>query len=270
MFRRSCAAFVGLLLAASSAHAAPLPLEVARCGDSRIEIMAAPGRASTELRATVVTGAARWRFAASVGLVRLGARTRTITVEEVRTQERRPPRDKDVAPSALFIDLLLDEKKLILRHASEGGSDPDYAIDLDKCSFGSSAEAVLVSLQPASSDASGCADDTVTVVYLSQVTRVATLAAVDAEREAKVLCEDHQKTIEARHRLEQAISDRAAHDRIAARGPALLRTEDTRMAAWNRIDGCLAAEPPRAQGVAGLHDAEARTRACYTQVAARP
>jgi hypothetical protein len=268
MSGQSCIALALLVAATPAVRAAPSPLEIAKCGDSRLELLATPGGAS-ELRAIIVAGGARWSFAASVGFVRLGARTRTVTVEDLRTQDRKP-RDKEALPSALFVDLFLDDKKLILRHGSEGGSDPSYAVDLDKCTFAPSGDAVLASLEPASTEPAGCAPATVTEVYLSQVTRVATLAAVDAEREAQALCADHQKTIEARHRVEQAISDRAARERIAARGAALLRTEDVRIKTWSRIDGCLGPEPPRARGVPGLHEAEARTRACYQQIVAKP
>ena len=214
-------------------------------------------------------GGERWSFTANVGLSRLGAKTRTITVEDVRTVERKPPRAKDAAPSALVIDLWLDDKKLILRHASEGGADPDYAVDLDKCSFAREGDAVLAALVPPPAEPAGCAPEALRG-YRTQVDRAAKLPDADAEREARALCEDHQKTLEARDKLEQAISDRAARDRLAARGAAVMKAEDARLKAWNRIDTCLGAEPGKARGVAALHEAEAKSRACFAKIAARP
>jgi hypothetical protein len=212
----------------------------------------------------------RWSFTANVALVRLGGKTRTITVEDLHTVERKPPRGKDAAPSGLFIDLLLDDKKLVLRHTSEGSGDPDYAVDLDRCGLARDADAALAQLVPPPAEPRGCGDDAVRGGYRTQVTRAAKLADADTDREARALCEDHQKTIAARERLEQAISDRAARDRLAARGAAVMKAEDTRLKAWNRIDGCLDAEPGKPRGVAGLHDAEAKARACYAKIAARP
>jgi hypothetical protein len=257
----------------SIAHGAPAPapVAVASCGDSTLEVDAGANGAAGELHAVIATsGGNRWTFTATLGLVRLGVKTRTITVEDLHTKERVPPRAKDAAPSSLFVDLLVEDKKVLLRHSSEGGGDADYAVDLDKCSFGHDGDAALAGLVPPPAEAPGCAAATVRATYRTQVTQVAKLADADADREAQALCEDHQKTIDARNRLEQAISDRAARDRIAARGAALMRTEDNRMKAWNRIDGCLGADPPPAHGVAALHDGEARTRACYAQIAAKP
>jgi len=202
-------------------------------------------------------------------MARLGAKTRTITVESITTVEGTAVRGKRAAPSGLFIDLLLDDKKLLLRHTSEGGPDPDYAVDLDRCSFAREADGALAALVPPPAEPAGCAPDTVRGSYRTQVARVAKLSDADADREARALCEDHQKTLEARTHLEQALSDRAARDRIAARGAAVMKTEDARIKAWNRIDGCLGSEG-KGQGVATLHDAEARTRACYAKISLRP
>ncbi len=252
---------------APTAHAAPPPVVIAKCGDSAIDVTPGPDGGTATLHGVIAgAGGDRWSFTASVGMARLGAKTRTITVESVRTVEGRPLRGKDAAPSALFIDLLLDDKKLLLRHASEGGGDPDYAADLDRCSFARESDGVLAALLPPPAEPAGCAPDTVRGSYRTQVARVAKLSDADADREAQALCEDHQKTIEARNRLEQAISDRAARDRIAARGAAVMKTEDARIKAWNRIDGCLGSEPAKGRGVAALHDAEARTRACYAKI----
>ena len=256
---------------APAAHAAPAPAVVAKCGDSAIDVTPGPDGGTATLHGDIVgAGGDRWSFTASVGMARLGAKTRTITVESVRTVDGRPSRGKDAPPSALFIDLLLDAKKLLLRHASEGGGDPDYATDLDRCSFAREADGVLATLVPPAAEPAGCAPDTVRGSYRTQVARVARLSDADADREARALCEDHQKTIEARSRLEQAISDRAARDRITARGAAVMKTEDARIKAWNRIDGCLGSEPAKGKGVAALHDAEARTRACYAKISPRP
>jgi len=258
-------------IAPSVASAAPSPVVIAKCGDSAIEVTAGEHGGTAVLHGVIVSaGGERWSFTANVGLARPGSKTRTITVEDVHTTEGVPLRRKGAAPAGLFIDLWLDDKKVILRHASEGGDDPDYAADLDRCSFAREGDGALAALVPPPPEPLGCAPDTVRGSYRTQVDRAAKLSEADAEREAHALCEDHQKTIEARARLEQAISDRAARDRLTARGAAVMKAEDTRIKAWNRIDGCLGAEPSKAKGVAALHDAEARTRACYAKIAARP
>jgi hypothetical protein len=262
---------VGPIIAAPVvARAAPAPVTIATCGDSKIEVVAGSNGGAGELHGLIVApGGNRWGFIATVSMARLGAKTRTVTVEDVRTQERTPARgDKDVAPSGLFVDLLLDDKKLILRHASEGAPDPAYAVDLDKCSF--QGDAAIAAIVPPPAEPVGCAAATVRGAYRTQVTQAAKLPEADADREAQALCEDHQKTIDARTRLEQAISDRSARDRLAARGSALLRIEDNRLRAWSRIDGCLGADPAKAKGVAALHDGEAKLRACYAKIAAKP
>lgn len=253
------------------ARAAPSATPLAKCGDSAIELVPGVNGGPATLRAVIATAPGeRWSFTANVGLARLGAKTRTITVEDVRTVERKPPRARDAAPSALFVDLLLDDRKLLLRHASEGGADPDYAVDLDRCSFAREGDAALATLVPPPAEPVGCAPETVRGGYRTQVDRAARLAEADAVREAQALCEDHQKTIEVRDRLEQAIADRAARDRVTARGAAVMKTEDARMKAWNRIDACLGAEPSKTHGVAALHEAEVRTRACFARIATRP
>jgi len=265
-------AVVVILAVTSSAGAAPAPVSIATCGDSKLEVVAGSNGSAGELHAVIaLPGGPRWSFTANLGLVRLGAKTRTITVEDVRTQDRKPARgDKDVAPSSLFIDVLVGDKKVLLRHASEGGTDPEYVTDLDRCSFGAGGDAALAALVPPPAEPVGCAPAIAHGTYRAQVTQVAKLSEADADREAQALCDDHQKTIEARTQLEQAISDRAAQDRIAARGAALLRSEEVRMKAWNRIDGCLGADPSKGHGVAALHDGEAKQRACYKKIAAKP
>jgi len=252
-------------------RAAPAPVVLVKCGDSAIDVTAGADGGTAALHGVIATAAGdRWGFTAHVGMARLGASTRTIAVEDVRTVERVPARGKDAAPSGLFIDLLIDDRKLILRHASEGGADPDYAVDLDRCSFAREGDGALAALVAPPAEPAGCAPDVVRGSYRTQVARVAKLPEADADREAQALCADHQKTIEARGRLEQAIADRAARDRRAARGAAVMKSEDTRIKAWNRVDGCLSAEPGKAQGVAALHEAEAKTRACYARIAAKP
>jgi hypothetical protein len=263
--------FVGLNAAAPAMlHAAPAPVTIATCGDSSIEVTAGKTGGSATLHGVVVTGhGERWSFTANVGLSRIGATTRTITVEDIHTVERKPPHgDQDIAPSGLFVDLWLVDKKVILRHASEGAPDPAYAVDLDRCRF--EGDAAIVALVAPPAEPVGCDAATVRGGYRTQVARAAKLPDADVDREAQALCEDHQKTIEARNRLEAAISDRAARDRVAARGAALLHIEDTRLLAWNRMDGCIGADPAKAHGVAALHEGEAKLRACYGKIAARP
>ncbi|HEX4423693.1 MAG TPA: hypothetical protein VH165_37540, partial [Kofleriaceae bacterium] len=216
------------------------------------------------------SGGNRWSLSATVGIARIGGKTRTVTVDDLHTQERIPPRGKDASPSGLVIDLLLDDKKVLLRHSSEGGSDVDYAVDLDKCSFPRAGDGVLAGLVPPPPEPVGCAPATVKGPYRTQVGLVAKLADADADREAQALCEDHQKTIEARGKLDQVLTDRAARARIAARGAALLRTEDARDKAWSRVDGCPTVDLDKAKGTAALHDGEAKLRACYGQIAAKP
>jgi len=257
--------------------AAPSPVVIARCQDSKIEVVPAGAGtlpatgAPAELHALIVTPGERWSFVANIAQVRIGAATRTIGVEDIRTQDRKPARgDKDAAPAGLFIDVHVADKKLILRHPSEGAPDSEYAVDLDKCSFGPGGDAALAALGAPPTEALGCAPATVRGAYRTQVGQAAKLSEADADREALALCEDHQKTIDARNRLEAAISDRAAHDRIAARGAALLRVEDARIKTWIRVDGCLGPDTGRPSNVAALHAAESKTRACYQQIAARP
>ncbi|MEO7731841.1 MAG: hypothetical protein ABIY55_12770 [Kofleriaceae bacterium] len=263
MSRFAC--LLAVLAAAPIASAAPAPMVIATCGDSTIDVTAGANGGTASLHAVIVSGATRWGFTAHVGLARLGAKTRTILVEDTRTSERKPA---GAAPSALILDLLLEDKRLLLRHASEGDADPAYAADLDKCSFDH--DAAIAALVPPPTEPVGCLPAIVKASYRTQVTQVATLPDAEAEHEALRLCEDHQKTIEARAALEAAISDRAARDRVTARGPALLRSEEARMKAWNRIDGCLGADPAKTHGVAALHDGEARERACYQKIAAKP
>ena len=252
----------------SSAQAQPAQaiVTVATCGESKIEIVpktTSPG----ELHGTVAAGGGRWMFSAPMGVVMVGARTRTINVSDVKTQERLPPRAKDAAPSGLIVDLLFDEKKVLLRHSNEGPPDVDYAVDLDRCTFNRDADAIVAGFAPPAAEPSGCAPAVVKGAYRTQVNQAAQLPDADADREAQALCEDHQKTIEARGKLEQAMWDRIARSRITARsGAALLHTEDVREKLWSKIDGCLGADPSSAKGVAALHDGEAKQRTCYSQV----
>ena len=89
--------------AASIADAAPAPVTVATCGDSTLEVVAGTNGGSGELHAVIArTAGERWSFVATVGLARIGGKTRTITVEDVRTQDGKPSRSKATAPSQLF------------------------------------------------------------------------------------------------------------------------------------------------------------------------
>jgi hypothetical protein len=265
----AAAAAAVAIAAPSAARAAPAPVVLASCGDSAIEVTLAAAGGSASLRG-VISGRAgeRWVFTANIGQARLGDRTRTVGVEDLHTVERTPPRAKDAAPGGLFIDFLVDDKKVLLRHASEGGDDPAYAVDLTRCSFAPEGEATLAALAPPPVEPMGCGPDAIRAGYRRQVLRVAKLSDTDAEREAKALCDDHQKTMEARSKLERAISDRAARARITARGAALIKSEDARIKAWSQVDGCLGDSD--AASVAALHDAEARARACYARIAVKP
>jgi hypothetical protein len=265
----SSLSLVAAAAAPSAARAAPAPVVLATCGDSAIEVTPAAAGESASLRGVVAAKPGeRWVFTASIGQARLGDRTRTIGVEDLHTVERVPPRAKDAAPGGLFIDFLVDDRKVLLRHASEGGEDPAYAVDLAKCSFAPEGEATLAALAPPPVEPMGCGPDAIRAGYRRQILRVAKVSDADAEREAKALCEDHQKTMEARSRLERAISDRAARTRITARGAALIKSEDARIKAWTQVDGCLGDSD--AASVAALHDAEARARACYARIAVKP
>ena len=256
-------ALVIAVLAATpaAAFASPPPIAVALCGDSKLEVVAAEGTDRGELHATVVTGARTWAFTAKIDEVRIGARARTLSVEGIVPADHAPP--------AMSIDLVPDDKKVLLRHASEGGADAELAIDLARCSFPHEADVALATfVHPA--EPAGCDPALVGGAYRKLVDQVAKLADADAAREAQALCTDHQKTLDARGKLEQALTDRMARARITARGAALLHVMDTWDKAWARVDTCLSASPSKGQGVAALHDGEARQRACYNQVAARP
>lgn len=249
-----------VLCAPALAHAAPVA--IARCGDSTLDLTV-DGPTGT-LRAVIASGGVRWTLTGHVSLSRLGNRTRTIAIEDLKTVERTPD---GKTPAGLVFDAFLDDKKLILRHAAEGDPDIDYAADLDKCTF--SGDAALTALVPPPSEPPGCAPAIVKASYRTQVTRVAKLPAGEIDREAQLLCEDHQKTIAARARLEAAISDRTAKDRQKARGAQLLKVEDNRIKAWNRMDACLAADPGTLTGMAALLEAEVKERACYARIAAK-
>src|SRR5437868_4941611 len=70
---------VALALVRTAAHAAPAPAVIAKCGDSAIEVTPGPDGGTATLRGVVVAGGERWGFTASVGMARLGVKTRTIT-----------------------------------------------------------------------------------------------------------------------------------------------------------------------------------------------
>jgi len=244
---RSASSFVVVVIAtsasiAAAAAAAPAPEVIATCGDSKIDVVAGSAGAAGELHAQIAgADGSRWSFAATISLARIDEKTRTITVENLHT-----PRDKEPTPSGMCIDVLLDSKKVILRHASEGPPDPAYAVDLEKCTFAAGGDAAIAGLVPPPTEPLGCTPVIVHGTYRAQVGQVAKLPEADADREAQALCEDHQKTIEARSRLEAVISDRAAHDRIAARGAALLHTEPATFApARDPPQAALAWQDPR-------------------------
>lgn len=248
---------VGLFCAATTAHAAPTAtVTVATCGPSKLEVVpkgATPG----ELRVALAGGTT---FTAPMGVVMLGSKTRTINVSDVKSTA------KGAAPSGLIVDLLLDDKKVLLRHSNEGPPDVDYALDLDKCVFNREADGVLLAFVPPPAEPIGCAPAQVRGPYRTQVDLVAKLPDADASREAQSLCDDHQRTIEARGKLERETWDRVARARITAKsGPALLHAEDVREKLWSKLDACLG-DVSSAKGVAALHDAEAKTRACYSTV----
>ncbi|HEY0193313.1 MAG TPA: hypothetical protein VGC42_19480 [Kofleriaceae bacterium] len=249
---------LGVILLASAAHAAPAALTVATCGESKLELVpkgATPG----ELRVAL---GGKPTFTAPMGVVTLGSKTRTISVSDVVAQAA-----KAGAPSGLIVDLLFDEKKVLLRHAGEGPPDVDYAVDLDRCTFNREVDGLLLGFAAPPAEPVGCAPAQVRGPYRTQVGQVAKLADAELDREARALCEDHQKTIEARARLERELWDRIARSRITAKtGPALLHAEDAREKLWSKLDGCLGADAAAAKGVAALHDGEARQRACYGQV----
>jgi hypothetical protein len=260
---------IATLAVAAVAHAGPPPIAIALCGESKLEVVAATSEGRGELRATVATAASKWTFTAKIDDVRIGTRARTLSIEGLATQDGAPARGKD-APPAMSIDLLTDDRKALLRHASEGGADAEYVADLAKCSFPREADVALATFVRAPAEPTGCAPQLVRDTYRKQVDQAGKLADADADREAQALCADHQKTLEARDKLEQAVTDRMARDRIAARGAALFHVMDAWDKAWARVDTCLNAAPSKAQGVAALHDAEARQRACYHQVAGKP
>ncbi len=252
-----------LLLAAAPARIYAEPVKaIATCGASKLEL-AIPKGGTAELRAQLATPKGKWQLTAKVGLARIGRGTRTIAVEEPRAVGTTPYATQ---PSQLFLDLFVDDKKLTVRHASEGAPDPDIALDLAGCQLGPELDGLLAGLAEPPEPA-GCEAATLRKTYAAQVAPLK-LPPADAERATKALCEDHQKTIVARTRLEQRLSDLAARQRAAAKGKALLRAEEARLKAWEGVDACLAkaapAEPPT---LARLHAAEDKQRACYDRAA---
>lgn len=238
---------------------------LAACGASQLELIPAKGDAAAEVRARLATPKGPWQFTAKVGMARAGRRTRTLAVEEPRP-EKGGGAGYAVMPSQLFLDLFVDDKKLAVRHASEGSPDPEIVLDFAGCKPGADLDKVFAKLVEPPEDA-GCGPAVLRARYQSQLAPLK-LPAADAEREGRALCEDHQKTIAARGRLEQRLSDQAARQRATARGAAIGRTEATRLKAWELVDACLAraaaGEPPT---VARLRAAEDKTRACYDAAA---
>lgn len=259
--------FAGLLLAAVPAPAARAEpaRSIATCGSSQLELAIGKG-GTAELRAQLATPKGTWRFAASVGLARVGKRTRTLAVEEPRAQGGGAS-PYATQPSQVFLDLFVDAKKLTARHASEGAPDPEIALDLTGCRFAPELDGLLARLAEPPPEPAGCDAAILRKTYAPRLAAVK-LAEAEAERAARALCEDHQGTLAARARLEQRLADGAARQRAAARGKALLRVEGARLDAWQAVDACLAkaapADPPT---VAKLHAAEGKLRACYDRAA---
>ena len=257
---------LGLLLAAAPAARAEPGKSLVVCGANQLELVPGKGGAAAEVRGQLVTPKGKWQFAAKVGLARVGLRTRTIAAEEPRVDGGGPSLYA-AQPSQVFLDLFVGDKKLTARHASEGGTDPEIALDLTGCRFGPELDALLAGLAEAPLEAPGCDAATLRKTYAPRIAPLR-LAATEADRAARSLCEAHQKTIAARVRLEQRLSDQAAQQRAAARGRALLRVEEDRIKAWDAVDACLAkaapADPPTA---AKLVAAEEKLCACYDRAA---
>lgn len=259
------AAAAALLVAAPSGARAEPASPLVACGASQLEVVLPKGGGGAELRAKLVTPKGPWQFTAKVGMARAGKRTRTLAADEPKA-EKGGGAGYAVMPSQLFIDLFVDDKKLAVRHASEGGADPEIVLDLTGCKPAADLDKVFAKLVEQPEDA-GCAPALLKSRYQAQLAPLK-LPAADAEREAKALCEEHQKALAARLRLEQRLSDQAAQKRVAARGLAIGRTEEARMKAWETVDACLAkaaaGDPPT---IAKLKAAEDKARACYDATA---
>src|SRR5687768_7544644 len=137
---RIALSIAALLLAAAPARAEPAKT-IATCGASQLEL--APQKGGAELRAQLATPKGKWQFSAKVGLARVGQRTRTIAVEEPRAQGTSPYATQ---PTQLFLDLFVEDKKLTVRHASEGAPDPDVTLDLTGCQLGPELDGLLAGL----------------------------------------------------------------------------------------------------------------------------
>ena len=268
---RIAPSFAAAAIAAATVAAAPSDVRaepatpLVTCGASQLELVPAKGDAAAEVRARLVTPKGPWQLTAKVGMARAGRRTRTLAVEEPRA-EKGGGAGYAVMPSQLFLDLFVDDKKLAVRHASEGGADPEIVLDFTGCKPGADLDKVFAKLvEPP--EGAGCGPAVLRARYQPQLAPLK-LPAADAEREARALCEDHQKTLAAHLRLEQRLSDQAARQRAAARGPAIGRTEATRLKAWELVDACLAraaaGDPPT---IARLRAAEDKARACYDAAA---
>src|SRR5262245_12278568 len=204
---RIALSIAGLVLAAAPAARAEPAKPIATCGSSRLELEIPKGGAAAELHGQLVTPKGKWQFAAKVGLARVGKRTRTIAAEEPRA-EGGSTSPYAAQPSQVWLDLFVDDKKLNARHASEGGTDPEISLGFTGCQFGPELDALLAGLAEPPEPA-GCDAAILRKTYAPQIAPLK-LPASDAERAARALCEDHQKTIAARARLEQRLSDQAA------------------------------------------------------------
>jgi hypothetical protein len=265
------AGVLGAALAAAPATArAEGAVALATCGTSTVELLPIAAGAAPEVRASLATPRGVWQFTATVGQARAGQRTRTFALEEPRAAPgARSP--YAAQPTQVTLDLFVETGKLIARHASEGAPDPAIAIDLDRCTFATGAAAgavdALVTRLAEATDPLGCDAAHVRKAYVPQLA-AARVPPADAEREARALCEATQPALAARARLEQRLSDRAADQRAQARGPALLRVEQSRLDAWKTVDACLAGGAPSEPVTAAkLRAAADHARRCYDRVA---
>lgn len=261
---RTALPIAGLVLAAAPARAEPAK-SIATCGASQLELAIPKGGGTAELQARLATPKGTWQFAAKVGLARVGRRTRTLAVEEPRSVGGGAS-PYATQPTQLFLDLFVDDKKLNARHASEGAPDPEIALGFTGCQFSPELDGLLAGLaeQP---EPAGCDAAILRKTYAPQLAPLK-LPAAEVDRAARALCDDHQKTIAARVRLEQRLSDRAAQQRAGAKGRALLRVEEDRIKAWESIDPCVArAAPSEPLSAAKLSATEEKLRACYDRAA---
>jgi hypothetical protein len=248
----------------SPATAAREPVAIATCsakaGQSKLELVPITGEMPV-LRAELATPKGAWKLEARVGLVRAGAATRTIAVEDLKLLPGNAATSYKTMPTQLTLDLFLDTKKLNVRHASEGAPDPHVALDLTGCVYAETLDASLAGLGEAT-EAAGC-EPALLGSYAKQLAPLQ-LPPADAARDARTLCEAHQPVIAAGAALEQRLADAAARRRATSKRAAHWGAEDLRQKAWAAIDACLAKAAPTGPLTLGtLLAAEDKTRACY-------